>query len=73
MKAAIHAVDNIVVKRPSSRMFKKKQNLSLDKAYDFQEIENEVIKKGYLPQIRHSGEQSVIKINGGNHHCHAKR
>ena len=52
MKAAIHTLDNIVTKRPSSKMFKKKQNLSLsDKGYDFQEIENGVIKKGNLPYI----------------------
>ena len=47
MKAAICVLDNIVVKRPSSKIYKKKQNLCLDKGYDFQEIENSVIKKGY--------------------------
>ena len=72
MKAAINTLDNIAVKRPSSKMYKKKQNLCLDKGYDFQETENGVIKKGYLSHIRHRGEQSVIKINFGNHH-HAKR
>jgi len=72
MKAAINTLDNIVVKRPSSKMYKEKQNLCLDKGYDFLEIENSVIKKGYLPHIRHRGEQSVIKIKDGDHH-HAKR
>ena len=38
MKAAISTLDNIVVKRPSSKMNKEKQNLCLDKGYDFQEI-----------------------------------
>ena len=61
MKAAINTLDNIVVKRPSSKIYRKKQNLCLDKGYDFQEIENEVIKKGYLPHIRHRGEQSYNK------------
>ena len=70
MKAAINTLDNIVIKRPSSKIYRKKQNLCLDKGYDFQEIENEVIKKGYLPHIRHRGEQSIVKDN--NHH-HAKR
>ena len=44
MKTAINTLDNIVVKRPSSKINKKKkQNLCLDKGYDFQEIENSVI------------------------------
>ena len=70
MKAAMHTLNNIAVKRPFSKIYRKKQNLCLDKGYDFQEIENEVIKKGYLPHIRHRGEQSIMKDN--NHH-HAKR
>ena len=45
MKAAISVLDNIVAKRPSSKINKKRQNLYLDKGYDFQEIETEVIKK----------------------------
>ena len=72
MKGAMHTLDNIAVKRPFSKIYKKKQNLCLDKGYDFQEIENEVIKKGYLPHIRHRGEQSVIRIRDGDHD-HAKR
>ena len=60
MKAAINTLDNIVVKRPSSKKYDEKQNLYLDKGYDFLEIENGVIKKGYLPHIRHRGEQSII-------------
>ena len=47
MKAAINTLDNIVVKRRHSKKYKEKQNLYLDKGYDFQEIENGVIKKGY--------------------------
>jgi putative transposase len=58
MKAAIHTLDNIVVKRRSSKRYKEKQN--------------GVINKGYLPHIRHRGEQSVIKIKDGDHH-HTKR
>src|SRR6476620_7966944 len=61
MKAAINTLNNIVIKRPS-KMFKKKQNLCLDKGYDFQEIKDDVIKKGYLSHIRHRGEeQSTTK------------
>ena len=66
----MHMLNNIAVKRPFSKIYRKKQNLCLDKGYCFQEIENEVIKKGYLPHIRHRGEQSIMKDND---HQHAKR
>jgi putative transposase len=59
MKAAVNTLDNIVVKRSSSKINKERQNLCLDKGYDFQEIENSVIKKGYLPHIRQRGEQTI--------------
>ena len=65
MKAAISVLDSIVVKRPSYKMCKTKQNLCLDKGYDFQEIKDGVIKNGHYPHIRHRGEQSITK--GGNH------
>jgi len=39
MKAAINTLDNTVVKRPSSKVNKERQNLCPDKGYDFQEIE----------------------------------
>jgi putative transposase len=71
MKAAINTLDNIVVKRPSYKMCKMKQNLCLDKGYDFQEIENSVIKKGYCPHIPYRGEQFVTK--GRNHHSKKRR
>ena len=71
MKAAIRTLNNIVVKRPSYKIYRKNQNLCLDKGYDFQEIENEVIEKGYLPHIRHRGEQSITK--GGNYHIKRRR
>jgi len=35
MTAAISVLDNIVAKRPSSKINKKRQNLYLDKGYDF--------------------------------------
>src|ERR1041385_6290804 len=66
MKAAISTLDNIVVKRPSHKMCKMKQNLCPDKGYDFQGIHNEDIKKGYYLHIRHRGEQSTTK--GDSHH-----
>jgi putative transposase len=71
MKAAIGVMDNIIVKRPSSKINKEKQTLCLDKGYDFREIENSVIKKGYLPHIPHRGVEQAIE-NGSNHN-HTKR
>ena len=59
MKAATNTLDNIVVKRPYSNINKERQNLCLDKGYDFLEIENSVIKKGYCPHIPHRGEQTI--------------
>jgi len=70
MKAAISVLDNIVAKRPSSKINKKRQNLYLDKGYDFQEIETEVIKKEYLPHIRHKGERV---LTNHFHHHHSRR
>jgi len=53
MKAAIETLDSIIVSRP----MKKKQNLCLDKGYDFPEIERQVVKRRYVPHIRHRGEK----------------
>ena len=56
MKAATETLDGIIlVKRSSPR--KWKQNLCLDKGYDFPEIQNEIINRGYIPHIRHKGEK----------------
>jgi IS5 family transposase len=60
MKSAISVLDSIVVKRPSPKINKEKQNLCLDKGYDFQEINDSVIKKGYLLHIQHRGEEQSI-------------
>ena len=72
MKSAISVLDSIVVKRPSPKINKEKQNLCLDKGYDFQEINDSVIKKGYLLHIRHRGEEQSI-TKGGNHHSKRRR
>jgi hemoglobin-like flavoprotein len=49
MKAAINTLDNIVGKHQSYKIKKEKQNLCLDIGYDFQEIEDDVIKKDTYP------------------------
>jgi hypothetical protein len=57
---------HIVVKRSSYNINKEKQNRCLDIGYDFQDIENGVIKKVYLSHIRHRSERLIPK--GGNRH-----
>jgi hypothetical protein len=64
---ATNTIDNIVIKRPppsssiakyrNKKKNKKKQNLCLDKAYHSKEIEQEVIKRGYIPHIQHRREE----------------
>jgi hypothetical protein len=49
MKAAIKTIDDILVKRRRRISSSQKQNLCLDKGYDFQEIEHESIKRYYIP------------------------
>jgi hypothetical protein len=44
MKAAVETLDSIVVRRPRPRKYRR-QNLCLDKGYDFPEIAREVFKK----------------------------
>lgn len=56
MKAAKYTLDSVVVERPL-----EKQNLCLDRGYDFPEIERESIKRRYMPYIRHRGEE-LIKL-----------
>lgn len=61
MKAATETLDGIIVvkRRPSPR--KSKQNLCLDKGYDFSEIERKITERGYIPHIRHKGEKKKRK------------
>ena len=59
---AIDTVDSIIIKRQSSssstnRNKKKKHNLCLDKAYHSKDVEQEIIKRGYIPHIRYRREE----------------
>jgi len=68
MKATARTLSSIVTSRPKPS--RCKQNLCLDKGYDYPEIEREIIRRGYIPHIRHRGEAASL------HHgrCHqAKR
>ena len=55
----------MVIKRPlpsqsssssKDNRIRKKQNLCLDKAYHSKEVAQEIIKRGYMPHIRHRRE-----------------
>ena len=60
---AIETVDSMVIKRPTSKSNdkKKNQNLCLDKAYHSNEVEQEIVKRGYIPHIRHRREDNDEK------------
>ena len=70
MKAAINTW-RIVIERPSSKIYRKKQNLYLDKGYDFRRLRMVLSRKDTC-HYSARGEQSVIRIRDGNHD-HAKR
>src|SRR3954464_10858396 len=59
---AIDIFDSMVIKRQSLSKLKhkQKQNLCLDKAYHSKEVEQEIIKRGYIPHIRHRREEERI-------------
>ena len=59
---AIETVDSMVIKIPSSSKpkHKQKQNLCVDKAYHSKEIEQEIVRKGYIPYIRHRREERIF-------------
>ena len=44
----------------TNRNKNKKQNLCLDKAYHSKEVEQEIIKRGYIPHIRHRREEEKL-------------
>ena len=57
---ATNTIHNIVIKRPSYNKSKHKQNLCLDKAYHSKEVEQEMIKRGYIPHIHHRREEEKL-------------
>ena len=69
MKATAETLDCIVTKRPPPPKKKKQQqqNLCLDKGYNYPEIEQEVVKRGYVPHIRQRGE-GTKSVKKGRHY-----
>jgi transposase len=72
MKNTVETLDNIVTIKRRRRPVLRKivQNLCLDKGYDFQEIEYEAVKRGYISHIRHRGEETLLAMTKkySNHH-----
>jgi hypothetical protein len=78
MKRAAKTLDNIVIVRRIRRRpapSKILQNLCPDKGYNFQEIEYEAVKRGYIPHIRYRGEESLLVMTKkyNNHHPASRR
>ncbi len=59
MKSAFPTIDGIVVDRPKSI----RQNICMDKGYDFPEIEKGVQRRGYSDHIRRKGEEIKKKAH----------
>jgi putative transposase len=72
MKSTAETLDCIVIKRPLPPPKKEKhrqQNLCLDKGYNYPEIEQEVVKRGYVPHISQRGEgKKSVKKKRRRHH-----
>ena len=71
IKLVTDVVDNRVIKRPSNktrtkgRRGRKRQHLCLDKAYNSEQEEQELIKRGYvlhIPPKRKRDEKEEIKV-----------
>jgi transposase len=75
IKAVTDVLENTSLNRPSESTFTKKnirrshrqqQHLCLDRAYNSKSLENEIIKRGYVPHIpykRKRGQKKEEKIN----------
>ncbi len=65
IKAAIEILDHIVIKRPRPRKYSR-QNLCLDKGYDFAKIQREVVKEGmYHMFIIKAEENDILERKDG--------
>src|SRR5690242_3937337 len=69
IKSVTDVIDNTVIKRKSSSSYfvKKKRirhyHLCLDRAYNSKPIENEIIKRGYVPHIPYKRKRGQPKQN----------
>lgn len=67
IKAVTDVIDNAVLNRPSESSFIKKKkrklyyHLCLDRAYNSKSIEQEIIKRGYVPHIPYKRKRGQVK------------
>ena len=72
IKAVTDVIDNVVLNRPSESSFTKKRkrrmyyHLCLDRAYSSKSIENEIIKRGYVPHIPYKRKRGQVKETKAN-------
>lgn len=65
MKLAKETLENIEIKRPKATL-KKRQNLCLDKGYDYDEVRELACEFGFTEHIRSRGEEAkAIKQEAG--------
>ena len=69
IKAVTNVIDNADIKRPSESSFRKDkvrkhfnyQHLCLDRAYQSKSMEQELIKRGYVPHIPYKRKKRTCK------------
>lgn len=64
MKTLEETLDSIIIRRPSPMCYHP-QHICLDKGFDYLEIKEAVIKRKYIPHIRHRGEdlKHIVKCH----------
>ena len=76
IKLVTNVIDNSVINRPSNLSFTKKNkrmkynHLCLDKAYNSKPIENEIIRRGYVPHIPYKRKRGQRKEEIAYQHKH---
>jgi len=76
IKLVTNVIDNSVINRPSNLSFTKKNkrmkynHLCLDKAYNSKPIENEIIRRGYVPHIPYKIKRGQRKEEIAYQHKH---
>ena len=73
IKVVADVLDNADIKRPSESSFRKDkvrkhyQHLCLDRAYNSNSIEKEIIKRGYVPHIPYKRKRGHVKKENTYH------
>ena len=75
IKAVTDVIDNAVIKRPTTtctflsttKQRKTHQHLCLDRAYSSKSIENEIIRRGYVPHMPYKRKRGHMKEEAVNH------